>query len=274
MAQCFQFIILLIFQKIIYSCYKTCETCSQNSISMNNQFCVNCKENAYLMDGTQNCYYLYEQPNYYIDNITQTFKKCTFPCYECLDDSTNHCISCEKGYFYNLDSNLCEKCNSEYYIYTMDGSDKCKKNNGINNFCNLKISECTEKAISEDIECPREYPLLLITSTQKECTFDYLSNQNSYQISNRIIKTQWINNFIQIGDGGSVYMSIDNNKGDLIIESNIYTVNSKSERFFYGIQGNGRPLFYVQENNKFSFQKKMFSYNGFKKYESQLIYLR
>ena len=67
------------------------------------------------------------------------------------------------------------------------------------------------------MECPREYPLLINNLNSKECVLEYIdNNNNNFLISNRIIRTQWMNNFIQIGEKGGSYVSFTfNSKGDL-----------------------------------------------------------
>ena len=157
------YIKLLIIQKIICQCYERCETCNSEGNS-NDQQCITCKSNYYLMENTNNCYYLYEKPTYYFDTDSQQLKVCPFPCYECSGNAINNCISCQRGYYYNEDLNECTLCPSDVYIYIMDGTEKCQNNNNENKnfFCELKITTCSDININEDYECPREYPLLFI----------------------------------------------------------------------------------------------------------------
>ena len=116
MAFHFIFIKLLIIQKIICNCFNRCETCSSKGINISNQFCDICKNDTYLIENTQNCFYKYEQPNYYIDT-SQKLKQCSAPCYECIDNSANNCISCIRGYIYNKEIKECIQCPKNEYIY-------------------------------------------------------------------------------------------------------------------------------------------------------------
>ena len=258
MALYFIFIKLLTIQKIICNCFNRCETCSSKGINISNQFCDICKNDTYLIENTQNCFYKYEQPNYYLDT-SKKLKQCPSPCYECLDNSENNCISCIRGYFYNKETNKCEQCPINEYIYILDGVENCqyKDENGNNIYCNLKYSECSGKSIFEEMECPREYPLLIDNLNSKECVLEYIDDKSNFQISNRIIKTQWMNNFIQIGEKGCSYASFTfNSKGDLIMETSIFDETSnENTKYFYGIQKNGRGLFFNSKTKNYYYQK-------------------
>ena len=258
MAFYFIFIKLLVIQKIICNCFNRCETCSSKGINISNQFCDICKNDTYLIENTQNCFYKYEQPNYYIDT-SQKLKQCPSPCYECQANSVNICLSCIRGYFYNKESNKCEQCPINEYIYILDGVENCqyKDENEYNIYCNLKITKCSGKTILKEIECPREYPLLINNLNSKECVLEYIDNKNNFQISNKIIKTQWMNNFIQIGEKGCSYASYTlNSKGDLIMETSIFNYTSnENKEYFYGIQKNGRGLFFNSKTKKYCYLK-------------------
>ena len=101
-------------------------------------------------------------------------------------------------------------------------------------------------------ECSKDTPIL----KQNECILKYCTesefiNRNCI-VNNNIIKTQWLNNIILIGDisykYSYPYFDLDNN---LIIATYPYDDNEESEiyrsRIFYGIQKNGRPLFYKKK---------------------------
>ena len=259
MAFYYLFIKLLIIQKIICNCFNRCETCSSEGINISNQFCDICKNDTYLIENTQNCFYKYEKPNYYIDT-SKKLNQCSSPCYECLDNSPNNCVSCIRGYFYNKESKECVQCPENEYIYILDGAENCKDKdeNGNNIYCNLKITQCSGKSILEEMECPREYPLLINNLNSKECVLEYIdNNNNNFLISNRIIRTQWMNNFIQIGEKGGSYVSFTfNSKGDLIMETSIFNnTTNENQKYFYGIQKNGRALFFNLEFKNYCYQK-------------------
>ena len=128
--------------------------------------------------------------------------------------------------------------------------------------------------INTEYECPRNLPLLPINSSKNECVCEPYND--TYIVSNKIIKNQWLNKMNQIGESLYCYMTYDfSSKGDLIIESLKFWNNLPfSDRYFYGIKSNGRPLFYDQENNKFINQIYHNSTSSIAKYESQMIRIK
>ena len=127
MALYYYFLTLLLIEKIISDCFNRCSSCSLYGINIDNQLCDTCINNTYLMNNTQNCFYIYEQPNFYIDYSSHKLNQCPTPCYECTDNSINNCLSCLRGYFYNKVINKCEQCPTNKYIFIEDSSDRCKK---------------------------------------------------------------------------------------------------------------------------------------------------
>jgi hypothetical protein len=107
------------------------------------------------------------------------------------------------------------------------------------------------------MECPREYPLLINNLNSKECVLEYIDDKDNFQISNRIFKTQWMNNFIQIGERGCSFSSFTfNSKGDLIMETSIFNnTSNENKKYFYGIQKNGRALFFNSKTKDYCYQK-------------------
>jgi len=113
-------------------------------------------------------------------------------------------------------------------------------------------------SFQEAQECPKDLPI----KYKNECSIKYCIeseylNRNCV-VNNNVIKTQWLNNIILIGDisykYSYPYFDFDNN---LIIVTYPYDDNIESEihrsRIFYGIQKNGRPLFYDRNSD---FQSK------------------
>ena len=250
------------------SCDKNCEICSEG---LNNE-CEKCINNTYMIEGTNNCFNKNELPNFYIDKLSNILKPCTSPCYECSDNS-NNCLSCERGYILNEESMQCIQCSSGNYIFIIDESEKCYPPEHPY-FCKKKRTICTEISINNDFECPREYPILIEYNDRKECALEYQTN--NYTISNKIIKTQWLNNMIQLGIDEIWYMTSDySSNNDLIIESHLYNETKPMiERYFYGIHSNGRPLFYDNDNQTYINFKQFTVDTIFSKFESQLIKIK
>ena len=67
-----------------------------------------------------------------------------------------------------------------------------------------------------------------------------------------IIKTQWFNNIIRIGDKDFRYVNFANySNGDMIVETTSCQGNSK--RMFYGMQSNGRPFYKYLEKEEYTY---------------------
>ena len=121
-------------------------------------------------------------------------------------------------------------------------------------------------------ECPREKPLL--DKNLNNCTYNAF-NETKYEISNNIIKIQWLNRINQIGQIKAWFIGTDfNSKGDLIIESIVYDDGELIlERTYYGIRNNGRELFYDIDNG-FTNEISINSTSNVNKYESEFIKIK
>ena len=86
--------------------------------------------------------------------------------------------------------------------------------------------------LSDDFKCSRETPLFVKNSENNECVYGSY-NEDNHEISNRIIKIQWLNRRNEFGVKNSIYLASDiSSKGDLIIESTIYQLSPAKERYF------------------------------------------
>ena len=235
----FIFFVIIILRRILsqIQCHSRCKTCTIEGDTFNHN-CDICMDDTYKLENTNNCYYTYELPNYYYDNVNQILKRCQSPCYECSDE--NNCISCERGYF----SEKCDKvCPIDEFIYILDEVEKCQGKESSVFSCDLKKTICSNITINDNFECPREYPIYVQNS--HECVMEYNENNNILikdKKSNKIIRKQQLNKIIKIGVENCWYinMAFSSNK-DLIIESHIYNFSSIDySRYFYGIKKNGR----------------------------------
>ena len=98
------------------------------------------------------------------------------------------------------------------------------------------------KIKAELTECPKNAPILFYG----ECKSQYCSKEqidlNICSINNTIIKTQWLNNIIEIGGLACRYINFASySNGDMVIETTTYPEEPK--RYFYGLKKNGRPFF-------------------------------
>ena len=85
-----------------------------------------------------------------------------------------------------------------------------------------------------------------------QCTIQYCSKEQFEskvcQVNNTIIKTQWLNNIITIGNTSFRYINFASySNGDMVVETTQYPQNSY--RMFYGLKKNGRPLFINKTTN-------------------------
>ena len=263
----FLFFFFFNFQKInTQICHERCASCTQMATNTSHN-CDTCKEGTYFLEGEKNCYYDYEKPDYYIDTTTHNLRKCQNNCYQCNESK---CLNCLRGYQLN-ENYECRECLNNEYIYISDGIEFCQGSKKDFTTCQLKFSKCSGISInSENFECPREYPLLKSNSNQ--CVLEYLSE--NYEISNKIIKTQWLNNIISIGTLGCWYIQFAySSQGDLLLLTYQYDGQQiRSERYLYGISKNGKPLFYNQGN--YSYDKLIYSESNTYKFESEFIRIK
>ena len=129
---------------------------------------------------------------------------------------------------------------------------------------------------SELEECPKSEPLLV----NGECKSQYCSkeqfNSSFCSINNTIMKTQWLNNIIEIGGLNYRYINFASySNGDMIIETTSYPEDPK--RCFYGFKKNGRPFFTnknIQEETPY-YEINAYEENNNKgKYESSAIIIK
>ena len=95
--------------------------------------------------------------------------------------------------------------------------------------------------------CERNFPII----KEGNCVLDYCTdnefNNKTCIKDNKIIKTQWLNNIIWIGNRDFRYVNLaSNSNGDLIIETS--SNQNSAERKFYGIKEDGQPYF---SNNQY-----------------------
>ena len=123
-------------------------------------------------------------------------------------------------------------------------------------------------------ECPRDRPILI----SNECKMEYCSKEqfnSSYcKIDNSIIKTQWLNNIIQIGPLNYRYINFASySNGDMVVETTAFPGENK--RYFYGLKNDGRP-FFTDKNTHEETPRYVIETNSQNKnkYESQAIIIK
>ena len=110
-------------------------------------------------------------------------------------------------------------------------------------------------------DCNKKIPIL----KNNICTLDYCSeddfNNKICSINNTIVKIQWLNNIIWIGDKYFRHVNLVTfSNGDLIVESSSSKINPK--RMFFGIKSDGKSFFKI--GNIFSkyYSKEVSSQTG------------
>ena len=99
-------------------------------------------------------------------------------------------------------------------------------------------------------ECERSKPIRL---KNNNCVLQYCTeeqyNSKECVIDNSIIKTQYPNNIIFIGEQKLRYLNfITFSNGDMIFQTSSFPGNNK--RIFYGLKKNGRPYFTKDDSNE------------------------
>ena len=123
-------------------------------------------------------------------------------------------------------------------------------------------------------DCPKEKPILI----SGECKLQYCSKDKFASkeciINNEIIKTQWLNNFIFIGDQSFRYINFATySNGDMIIGTTSFP--QKPKRMFYGLKQNGRPFFKNRTNNEETpYYSIMFTGENYRLTESKGIIIK
>ena len=118
-------------------------------------------------------------------------------------------------------------------------------------------------------ECHRDVPIKLINDScvMKYCTKEEYESEKCI-LDNPIIKTQYPNNIIRVGEVKFRYLNfIEFSNGDMIFGVSSYPANNT--RFFYGLKSNGRYFFKKNDSNEETPFKYLISDNvDEKKYES------
>ena len=106
------------------TCYQNCKTCQESSINEEDQKCLECKDNFYFKEGTNNCYNKESTPShYYFNEDTKKFSPCYKNCLSCSNKETDithmNCLTCDNNLNYYTKSTNCLKCDKYInYIQT------------------------------------------------------------------------------------------------------------------------------------------------------------
>ena len=121
--------------------------------------------------------------------------------------------------------------------------------------------------ITKSTECNVSHPIL----KDEECSLIYCNeeefNLGQCSINNSIIKAQWLNNIIQVGEKNYRYLNfITTSNNEIFFETSDHP--SSDQRIFFGIKEDGSPFFEDSNGIKKYIIKKQIGDNE-KKYESE-----
>ena len=199
----------------IDKCYKNCLTCSKGLSNDGNMNCLTCDNvnGYYFVENTNNC----EKdpyPGHYLDGTI--LKKCYKNCLTCSGSP----ITSVKGNIINMN---CDTCDESKGYYLIPGTKNCE-----------------DKNIIYDENCPEEKPIL----KDGKCVLDYCTEKEfedkKCNISNIIIKKQWIGKFPYVSEIDKPLYSTfgQSSNDDIYFESNLG--NPFTDRKIYTLEGNGR----------------------------------
>ena len=121
-------------------------------------------------------------------------------------------------------------------------------------------------------DCPKTAPIYdLYDCKLTYCNKEQFASEQCI-IKNEIIKTQWLNNIIIIGDDYHRYINIaSNNDGDIVIQTT--AIPETTKRKFYGIKYNGRP-FFTEDSKETLYYSKDISGQYIGHFEAQSLFVR
>ena len=146
----------------------------------------------------------------------------------------------------------------------------------INNFLKIPIISCILLILinhSLEEECEKSRP---IKKSDNKCYLTFCTKtqfeQGECEISNPIIKTQWLTNMINVGEEHFRYLNFAlSSKNDLIL----YTISKppSSNNYFYGLKSNGRPYFTIDGKPSNILCLTIIYYDVYYRFNKQMTFL-
>ena len=205
-----------LFEFSVFECFRNCKDCDIKGLTIDDQKCKFCIDGYYLVENTQNC--LKKPPiGYYFNKDKEVFSKCFDYCSKC---SAAPIIS-KKGEVINMN---CISCDEDKGYFLISGTKNCENKN----------------IIYEDGTCPVEKPI----SKNKKCVLEYCTKEEYENkicnISNSVIKTQWIGDFPFVSEMDNPFYSTlgQTSNDEIIVESNLG--NPLTDRKIYILNEDGR----------------------------------
>ena len=159
------------------TCYKSCETCSEDDSNSNEtqHNCLTCNKNYFHSPkNNKNCYLEEEKEiNWYLDLNNLKFEICNEECRSCSGPTNFNCTSCKNG-FYLFNGNCIAECTEGYFSTILE---KESESYFICNKCYINCKTCSSLGNGQNMSC----------QSCKENQIKY--NNNCFEIKNNEIKS-------------------------------------------------------------------------------------
>ena len=118
--------------------------------------------------------------------------------------------------------------------------------------------------------CSKNQPFIRAGNCIEECTLEEINNKQC-EISNEIIKGQWLNNIIYLGESSCPYINIETSENnDLFAEVSSFA--ESNIRYFYGLTKEGKGFFKDNENKEIEFyMMEIDDVNATGRFESEIF---
>ena len=236
----------ILINDILYKCYDNCLSCSEKSESINDQKCIECKTDFYMLENTNNCFDLsYNNNGYYLHN--NILSKCYRNCLTCentnneINENNQYCIQCINDYYFRENTKNCYKYDEIIpgYIFLNNLWQKCNENC---KFCSINESSSNETN-NGCIECKDENYLMIEGTTncmkKDELKEGYFINENKIYKCNEKCKTcvNNKNNCIQCNNDKGYYYDINLTKSLCFKKEDLndtaYFINNENNEYFW-----------------------------------------
>ena len=256
-------LIFLFFSFSFEDCNPGCKTCLDANSYFNdkNMTCTSCADGLFFIANTSNCVNKTHFPDYYL-NITESI---LYPCssfnesncYECDPylKTKGICLSCNRGYIYNNDTNECKKCEKGEYAIIINDFDNCY-GDVEDSYCDKFITSCKklESLENEEIICPEEAPIfdnITKSCNEYECVNSGIKDGICYpsyeKYKDKILFINWLND-----PQHKYYIRNPNyftDNTDLLMIELTYEPYFSRERFFIE-KTNQRKFYFLNEEGR------------------------
>ena len=259
-------LIFLFFSFSLEVCNPGCKTCLYANTYFNdkNMTCTSCADGLFFIANTSNCVSKKHFPDYYLNITENILYPCSFfnesNCYECDPylNTTGICLSCNRGYVYNNDTNECKKCEKDEYAIIINDFENCYGDIEYS-YCDKYITSCKklETFENEEIICPEEAPIfdnLTKSCNEYECVNSEIKDGICYpyyeKYKDKILSINWLTD---VNDVQKIYSFRNPNylsdNPDLLLMELTYEPIFSRERIYIG-KTKYRKLYFLNEEGR------------------------